>query len=98
MKNAAIVLLLAAAAGQPAAADPPTATIIVAPTDFATHQARAMLDRRIRNAIESACGSYASIESYQWPEMDSCWQAAKTQVSEKLANVRSEFGSGLASK
>jgi UrcA family protein len=94
------VLLLAglAASSTAAIAEPRTATLTVTPADFASAQARARLDRRIRSAIEQVCGSYASIESYQSAEMDSCWQAARAEVSKHLANIRSETRSDLASK
>jgi UrcA family protein len=98
MKRTLIIFLAGVLGAAPAAADPLTATVVVTRADLASPPARARLDRRIRAAIENVCGSYATIESSQWQEMDACWTAARAEVSKHLANVRSETQSDLASK
>ena len=99
MKIAARILLLACIAA-PAAAAPqdgivvtretgvPTATVIVTSADFASTHSRTLLDRRIRSAIESVCGSYATIETSQVLQMDGCWDGAWRQADEQLLRAR----------
>ena len=95
----AVTILLAASIAVPAAAAPPdilvkreadvpTARVIVTPADFASAHSRTMLDRRIRNAIESVCGSYATIESSQVLQLDSCWGGAWHQANDQLDRAR----------
>jgi UrcA family protein len=69
----------------PAIAEPRHATVDIGQSDLASSAGRAALNRRIANAVEQVCGSYASIESYQWPEMDECWRSARIQVERRLA-------------
>jgi len=95
----AVRILLAASIAAPAAAGPqdilvkreadvPTAKVIVTSADFASTHSRTMLDRRIRSAIESVCGSYATIESSQVPQMDNCWSGAWHQAKDQLRLAR----------
>lgn len=74
--------------------DVPTARVIVTRADFVSPQSRRALDHRIRDAIESVCGSYATIESYQVPGMDHCWNRAHGQVSSQL-QIAQARGQGL---
>jgi UrcA family protein len=57
-----------------------------------------MLDRRIRSAIESICGSYATVEGSQIDEMDACWRSARAQVSTQLADLRRDSKAVLVAK
>ena len=95
MKNLTPILILASAVAGPAIAGPrdvvvthdldvPTATLLVTRADFASTHARTMLDRRIRSAIETVCGSYASIETDQTPALDNCWSDARRQADSQL--------------
>jgi len=88
MNKCAIVLLTAAIAAAPAAAQPATATIIFSAADFASPQARANLHHRIRNAIESVCGSYSASEVREWSDVDSCWKSARAEATRKLAAAK----------
>lgn len=81
-----------------AAAEPQTATVIVTPADLASPAARAKLDRRIGAAIEQVCGSFASIESAQEPEVAACWSTAKNSVDQRLASLTTKSEIQLASK
>lgn len=87
MTRFAIIGLLLTAVPAAVNADPHTATVTVTSADMATPAARARLDRRIGSAIEEVCGSYATIESSQVPEMDACWTAAKRQVQQRIATL-----------
>jgi UrcA family protein len=98
MNSGAIIFLLAVTTAAPAAADPPTATVTVTRADFSTPKSRAKLNRRVRNAIEAVCGSYATIESYQWPEMDACWASARAETSRKLAAMSRQTPIELGSR
>jgi len=97
MTRFTIIGLLFTAVPTIALADPRTATVTVTRTDMASPTARAHLDRRIGAAIEQVCGSYATIESSQVPEMDSCWEAAKAQVAQRIASIKNRSQIRLAS-
>ena len=90
MTRIALAGLLVAVAAVPAAADPIAATVKVSSADLSSSAARARLDRRIGNAIEQVCGSYASIEPDQWPSMDECWRSAREQADSRLASIRAD--------
>ena len=84
----ALIAITAASLAAPAAAEPRSATITISRADFASPQAKAQLDRRVRGAIETVCGSYASIESSQSAELDSCWQETRAQADSKIAKSK----------
>ena len=84
-----IGLAAAAALATPAIAEPRSATLTVTPADFGSAAARARLSRRVAVVIEQVCGSYATIEPYEWPNMDGCWQAARAEVNDHLGRVDS---------
>lgn len=88
MNKLGLVFVMAATVAAPAAAEPRSATVTVSRADFATPQAKAQLDRRLRGAIESVCGSYAAIESSQAAEMDKCWTDARAQADAKLTGIQ----------
>jgi len=89
MNKLGLVLVMAAVVvAAPAIAEPRSATVTVSRADFATPQAKAQLDRRVRGAIESICGSYAAIESSQSAEMDKCWTDARAQAEAKLTGIQ----------
>lgn len=87
MRFTLLALAAATVVPTPTIAAPLSTTVVVTPADFTSPTARARLDRRIGAAIEDVCGSYATIEAYQWPEMDACWKAARNQVTERLGNI-----------
>ena len=98
--NTAVRILLAASIAAPAAAAPqddilvkreadvPTARVLVTSADFASTYSRTLLDRRVRSAIERVCGSYATIETSQVLQMDSCWSGAWHQANDQLNVAR----------
>ena len=87
MRISLLVLAAATATATQALAEPRSATVIVSSADFSSPSARARLDHRIAAAVEQVCGSYATIEAYQTPEMDACWRAARSQVEARLGRV-----------
>jgi UrcA family protein len=88
MTRIALIGLMAVIAAASASAEPTTVSLTVTPSDFSSRDARAKLDRRIAAAIEEVCGSYAAIESYQWPALDDCRRSARAQVDYRLARIR----------
>jgi len=88
MNKLGLAFVTAAIVAAPAAAEPRSVTLTVSRADFATPQAKAQLDRRVRGAIESVCGSYAAIESSQSAEMDKCWTDARAQAEAKLTGIQ----------
>ena len=97
MTRFALIGLLFTAIPAAALADPRTATVTVTAVDMASPAARARLDRRIGAAIEQVCGSYATIESSQVPEMDACWTSAKAETAQRLASLKGAAQIQLAS-
>ena len=86
MIKAALFLIFAAAGAVPAqAAQPDSATLTVSSADFASAQARTRLDHRIRDAVESVCGSYSTAEVRDWTQIDACWKSARAQISSEIA-------------
>ena len=98
MTRFAIIGLLLTAIPAAANAEPRSATITVTAADMATPAARAKLDRRIGSTIEEVCGSYATIESSQVPEMDACWAAAKRQVQQRMASLKGRTNIQLSAR
>jgi len=89
MTKPALVLILAAAGAVPAAAaQPDSATLTVSSADFASAQARTRLDHRIRDAVESVCGSYSTAEVRDWRQIDTCWKSARAQISSEIAAAK----------
>lgn len=89
MKKPALILILAAVAAVPAgAAEPGSATLTVSPADFASAQAKTRLEHRVRDAVESVCGSYSTAEVRDWAEIDSCWTSARAQISREIAAAK----------
>ena len=90
----AIPALLAAGLVAPAQAQDPehTAYVIV---DESVRASEALMKHRIAVAVEQVCGSYASIESYQIPEVDSCrrqaWASANQQIARMAPNLQSRI-------
>jgi hypothetical protein len=76
-----IPALLAASLMAPARAEDPEHTVIVV-VDRASH---ALLKHRIAVAVEEVCRSYATVEAYQWPEIDACRKVAWASASRQLA-------------
>ncbi|MFL6764902.1 MAG: UrcA family protein [Sphingomicrobium sp.] len=97
MTRFALIGLLFAVIPAAASADPRVATVTVTAADMASPAARARLNRRIGAAIEQVCGSYATIESSQVPEMDACWTSAKAEVAQRLASLKGAAQTQLAS-
>ena len=89
MIKPALILILAASTAAPAvAAESSSATLTVSSADFASPRARAMLDHRIRDAVESICGSYSTAEVRDWSEIDACWKSARADISGKIAAAK----------
>ena len=82
-----ITALLAAAIAAPAQADDSqnSATVIVDRSARASH---ALLKHRIAVAVEEVCGSYATIETYQVPELDACRKEAWASAHRQLAALK----------
>jgi UrcA family protein len=79
-----IPALLAASLVTPAQAEDPEHTAIVI-VDRTARPSHALLRHRIAVAVEEVCGSYSTIESYQWPEVDACRKVAWASANRQLA-------------
>ena len=89
MIKPALILILAAVPAVPAAAaKSDSATLTVSPADFASAQARTRLDHRIRDAVESVCGSYSTAEVRDWAQIDACWKSARAHISSEIAAAK----------
>lgn len=83
-----IALLTAVAASSPAQAQEEGTVIVrVSRADLALSDRS--LHHKIAMAIEEVCGSYAVVESSQWPTIDDCRSAAWSGVRQQLAELKS---------
>lgn len=69
----------------PIHAEPRSAIITVSTSELGTPAGAARFHRLVGTAIEEICGSYATIETYQVPELDKCRRNAWRQVEARIA-------------
>lgn len=80
-----ILLFALTLSATPVRAQPVEMVVKLTPADMASErQAR----RKVAGAIEQICRSYATVEHYQWPEIDSCRKAAWASAKPQLATLR----------
>jgi UrcA family protein len=75
-----------------------TATVTVSPAELATPAGTARFHKRIAAAIEQVCGSYATIESYQVPQLDDCRRSAWKSVETRLVALKGNGEVRLSSR
>lgn len=90
-----IVLLAAATSASPAMAQPEETVVVrVSRADLALSDKA--FSHKIAMAVEQVCGSYASVEPYQWPEIDDCrrvaWAGARRQLAELQSSQAVKLG------
>jgi UrcA family protein len=85
--TAALVAAFACAQA-PAQTAPARLSISYADLDLSRPADRARLNRRIANAMETVCGSYADAPPYQEREIARCRAGARTNVDVQLAALQ----------
>ena len=96
----AVIAAIAAspATGQKADADPVT-RMAIGDLDLATAAGRRMLARRIGQATELACGSYAGKrEYYEVDAIDQCRRRARIEVKRQVAAIEQQLRIQSASR
>jgi UrcA family protein len=79
-------LLMAAAAAPVSAQDVEHSAVVT--VDRAARASHSLLKHRLAVAVEEVCGSYATIETYQVPELDACRKEAWASVNRQLAALK----------
>ena len=83
----AISALLAASVIAPAQAEENSSSVTVI-VDRAARASHVLMKHRLAVAVEEVCGSYATIESYQVPEVDACRKEAWASANRQLAALK----------
>ena len=83
----AISALLAASLIAPAQAEENSSSVTVI-VDRAARASHVLMKHRLAVAVEEVCGSYATIESYQVPEVDACRKEAWASANRQLAALK----------
>jgi UrcA family protein len=66
-----------------------TVTVHHADLDLSSESGRAKLNRRIANATETLCGSYAGVMAEGARQIDACRASAGQQIATQIAQLRS---------
>lgn len=82
-----VIASLLAAATAPVAAQSAENSVVIT-VDRAARASHALMRHRIAVAVEEVCGSYATIETYQVPELDACRKEAWTSANRQLAAIK----------
>lgn len=64
--------------------------INVSPADLSTPASMAVVRGRLADAIEQVCGSHATVESSQYPQVDACRAEAWHSVELRIASLKQE--------
>jgi UrcA family protein len=78
----------------PATARQSEATVRYSDLDLSRPDDAATLRHRIGRALEAVCGSYASAESWQVPEIDQCRAQAKARADAEFARIMNKAKGG----
>lgn len=87
MRTFALLVGLSALVSAPVSAEPESLAVSVLKNDLSTEDGRKRIRRQIADVIEKMCRSYASVESYQFPEIDECRRRAKGSAEVELARA-----------
>lgn len=82
-----VIASLLAAATAPVAAQSAENSVVIT-VDRAARASHALMRHRIAVAVEEVCGSYATIETYQVPELDACRKEAWASANRQLAAIK----------
>ena len=82
-----VIASLLAAATAPVAAQSAENSVVIT-VDRAARASHALIRHRIAVAVEEVCGSYATIETYQVPELDACRKEAWASANRQLAAIK----------
>ena len=94
----AVATIAAAPAAGQGNADP-VERVAVSSLDLASANGRRLLARRIGQATELACGSYAGVrEDYEIDAIDQCRQRARVEAKRQLAAIDRQQGTKSASR
>lgn len=86
-------------AASSAQADEPRSTaFIVSASDFETTKARAVLDRRVRNAAEEVCGVNAAAEGESWGQVKVCQAKVREDIYRQIAAAKLSDGIRLTAR
>jgi UrcA family protein len=75
-----------------------SASVKIAPADFASTQTRAALNHRIQLAVEQVCGVNAVAENQSWKEIKQCQVDVRQEFNRKVAGLRSSTDVKLSAR
>jgi UrcA family protein len=75
-----------------------SASVKIAPADFATPQTRAALNRRVQMAVETICGVNAVAENQSWKEIKQCQVDVRQEFNRKVAALESSTDVELSAR
>ena len=99
--TAAAMLILAGLSGAAQAGSPEKSAVAIryADIDLSTQAGQTMLERRVANALESVCGSYAGAIDTEERDIARCRSEAKAGVKPMVASlIARRGGAQLASR
>ena len=82
----------------PLQAEPRSAVVTVSSAELSTPAGTARFNKRVAAAIEQVCGSYATIEAYQVPQLDECRRSAWRGVETRIAALKASGEIQLSSR
>lgn len=82
------IALTLALAASPLQAEPRSAVVTVTIAELSTPEGTARFHKRVAAALEEVCGSYATIETYQVPQLDECRRKARSSVETRVAALK----------
>ncbi len=80
--------LALALAATPLQAEPRSAVVTVTGAELSSPEGMKRFHKRIAAALEEVCGSYATIETYQVPQLDECWRKARSNIETRVASLK----------
>lgn len=88
MRSILPLTIAIALASTPLQAEPRSAVVTVTIAELSTPKGTARFNRRVRDAIEQVCGSYATIETSQVDHLDECWRKARSNVETRVTSLK----------
>lgn len=88
MRNILPLTVAVALAATPLHAEPRSTVVTVTLAELSTPDGTARFHKRVAAAIEEACGSYATIEAYQVPQLDECRREARSNIETRVAAIK----------
>lgn len=94
----AIAAAVTFAAPQAFADEVRSASVVASASDFATPEARAALDQRVKSAAEEVCGANAAAEGVSWASIQQCRVEVRADIYRKVASLSASDSARLTAR